>query len=107
VACGSREFFELFLTVHPHDQSIMTIGIFRQINERTSVGDGKFSRSAVRRGFHAVENWHRLAGDLQPLWVERLACLDERALGADINQPRFILCGSAGAQDLMSRKSHC
>ena len=39
MACGSREFFELFLTVHPHDQPIMTICIFRQINERAIVGN--------------------------------------------------------------------
>jgi hypothetical protein len=33
VTCRCREFFDLFLTVYPHDQSIMSIGIFRQIND--------------------------------------------------------------------------
>jgi hypothetical protein len=101
VACGSREFFDLLLTVHPHDLSIMNVGIFRQVNERASIGNCKVSRSAVRRGFHPVENRHRLARDLQSMWVERHCKHASVAFEQEMPTRRVARVSADDGQDLL------
>ena len=101
MADGSREFFDLLLTVHPHDLSITSVGIFRQINERAIVGNCKVSRSAVGRGFYSVENRDRLPSDLQSLWIERYGKDPSVAFEQEMPTRRVARVSANDGQDLL------